>query len=54
MSDKSDRAPNGPKQSLGDRTRHREALINQLWTAIEVLPDPEPQSDAKRHRSRTG
>jgi uncharacterized protein DUF3489 len=24
------------------------ALIDQLWTAIEGLPDPEPQSDAKR------
>jgi uncharacterized protein DUF3489 len=26
----------------------REALIEQLWSAIELLPDPEPQSDAKR------
>src|SRR5881394_2598719 len=26
----------------------RAALIDQLWTAIEALPDPEPQSDAKR------
>ena len=25
-----------------------DALINQLWLAIEALPDPEPQSDAKR------
>src|SRR5439155_7693557 len=25
----------------------REALIDQLWSAIEALPDPEPQSDAK-------
>ena len=24
------------------------ALIDQLWTAIEALPKPEPQSDAKR------
>ena len=23
-------------------------LINQLWSAIEALPEPEPQSDAKR------
>jgi hypothetical protein len=27
---------------------NREALINQLWSAIEMLPDPEPHSDAKR------
>ena len=26
----------------------RAALIDQLWAAIEALPDPEPQSDAKR------
>src|SRR3954466_11635941 len=26
----------------------RAALIDQLWTAIEALPEPEPQSDAKR------
>jgi len=26
----------------------RDALIEQLWSAIELLPDPEPQSDAKR------
>jgi hypothetical protein len=26
----------------------REALIDQLWAAVEALPDPEPQSDAKR------
>src|SRR6516164_3817594 len=26
----------------------REALIDQLWSAIEALPDPEPPSDAKR------
>src|ERR1700761_7321866 len=25
----------------------RDALIDQLWSAIEVLPDPEPPSDAK-------
>jgi hypothetical protein len=23
-------------------------LIDQLWSAIEALPDPEPQPDAKR------
>jgi len=26
----------------------REALIDQLWSAIEMLPEPEPQSDLKR------
>jgi hypothetical protein len=31
-------------RKVGDRT----ALIDQLWTAIEALPEPEPQSDAKR------
>src|SRR5215469_1585732 len=30
------------RRKVGDR----EALIDQLWTAIEALPDPEPQSDA--------
>ena len=32
------------RRKVGDR----EALIDQLWSAIEALPDPEPQSDAKR------
>src|SRR6516225_8923854 len=27
---------------------NREAQIDELWAAIEALPDPEPQSDAKR------
>jgi hypothetical protein len=31
------------RRKLGDR----EALIDQLWSAIEALPDPEPQSEAK-------
>ena len=31
------------RRKVGDR----EALIDQLWSAIETLPDPEPQSDAK-------
>jgi hypothetical protein len=31
------------RRKVGDR----EALIDQLWSAIEALPDPEPQSDAK-------
>src|SRR6201988_2233220 len=32
------------RRKVGDR----EALIDQLWSAIEALPDPEPQSNAKR------
>ena len=32
------------RRKVGDR----EALINQLWSAIEALPEPEPPSDAKR------
>jgi hypothetical protein len=32
------------RQKVGDRR----ALIDQLWSAIEVLPEPEPPSDAKR------
>jgi hypothetical protein len=32
------------RKKVGDR----EALIDQLWSAIEALPDPEPQLDAKR------
>src|ERR1700752_1878613 len=32
------------RSKVGDRA----ALIDQLWTAIEALPEPEPQSDAKR------
>ena len=31
------------RRKIGDR----EALIDQLWSAIEALPDPEPQSDTK-------
>jgi uncharacterized protein DUF3489/resolvase-like protein len=30
------------------RVGDRDALIDQLWSAIEMLPDPDPQSDAKR------
>jgi len=30
------------------RDGDRKALIDQLWSAIEALPDPEPSSDAKR------
>jgi hypothetical protein len=32
------------RKKVGDR----KALIDQLWSAIEGLPDPEPQSDATR------
>ena len=32
------------RKKFGDR----DALIAQLWSAIEALPDPEPQSDVKR------
>src|SRR5207302_10806085 len=32
------------RRKVGDRA----ALIDQPWTAIEALPEPEPQSDAKR------
>ena len=32
------------RRKVGDRG----ALIDQLWSAIEALPEPEPQSDTKR------
>src|SRR5215471_12829117 len=32
------------RRKVGDR----EALIEQLWSAIERLPDPEPRADPKR------
>ena len=32
------------RKKVGDR----DALIDQLWSAIEALPDPEPQSEPKR------
>jgi Protein of unknown function (DUF3489) len=32
------------RRKVGDR----DALIDQLWSAIELLPHPEPQSDTKR------
>ena len=32
------------RKKVGDR----EALIDQLWSAIEALPDPEPEADANR------
>jgi Protein of unknown function (DUF3489) len=31
------------RKKVGDRN----ALIDQLWSAIEALPDPEPQPDPK-------
>src|ERR1700760_3218168 len=31
------------RKKVGDR----DALIDQLWSAIEALPDPEPQPDPK-------
>ena len=31
------------------RVGDRDALIDQLWSAIEALPDPEPPAEAKRH-----
>src|ERR1700746_1866159 len=37
------------RKKLGDRA----ALIDELWSAIEGLPDPEPAPDAKR-RSKQG
>src|ERR1700757_1129785 len=38
------------RKKLGDRA----ALIDQLWPAIEALPDPEPQSDARRPSKQDG
>ena len=32
------------RKKVGDR----DALIDQLWSAIELLPDPEPQPEPKR------
>ena len=32
------------RRKVGDR----EGLIDQLWSAIEALPEPEPEPDAKR------
>src|SRR5437660_1774087 len=30
----------------------RETMIDELWAAIEMLPDPEPQSEARRPSKR--
>jgi hypothetical protein len=32
------------RKKVGDR----DALVDELWSAIETLPDPQPQSDTKR------
>ena len=32
------------RKKVGDRA----VLMNELWSAIEALPDPEPEPDAKR------
>ena len=32
------------RKTVGDR----DALIDQLWSAIEALPDPEPEAEAER------
>ena len=42
--------PGVPKRrKVGDR----DALIDQLWSAIERLPDPEPRPGPSAPRSRT-
>jgi Protein of unknown function (DUF3489) len=38
------------RRKVGDRA----ALIDQLWPAIEALPDPEPQSNARRSSKQDG
>jgi hypothetical protein len=38
------------RKNVGDRT----ALIDQLWLAIEALPDPEPQPDVNRPSKQDG
>ena len=34
------------------RKVNRDVLIDQLWSAIEMLPDPEPQSNVKPSSKR--
>ena len=36
------------RKKVGDR----DALVDELWSAIETLPDPDQQSDTKPRRSR--
>ena len=38
------------RRKIGDRG----ALIDQLWSAIEALPEPEPPFDAKRSEAGRG
>ena len=38
------------RKKVGDRT----ALIDQLWLAIEALPDPEPRPDVNRRSKQEG
>jgi hypothetical protein len=38
------------RRKVGDRA----ALIDQLWLAIEALPDPEPQPDVNRPSKQDG
>ena len=38
------------RKKLGDRA----ALIDELWSAIQTLPDPEPEPDAKRPSKQDG
>jgi Protein of unknown function (DUF3489) len=37
-----------PGVEKGRKVGDRDGLIDQLWSAIEALPDPEPERDAKR------
>src|SRR5262249_34207 len=37
-----------PGVEKGKKVGDRDALIGELWSAIELLPDPEPQPDPKR------
>src|SRR6201996_2767473 len=37
-----------PSVEKRKKVGNRSALIDQLWTAIEALPEPEPRSNAKR------
>src|SRR5499427_822916 len=37
-----------PGVEMRRKVGNREVLIDQLWSAIERLPDPEPRADPKR------
>ena len=43
-----------PSVEKRKKVRNRAALIDQLWPAIEALPDPEPQSNARRPSKHEG